>query len=315
MTQQIATEVSRLRSRAPALLALAAVLAVVSPGPARGQEESSLDADQLLHYPWIYSGTDDGIAFSSVDLGAQSTNFLSIPISFWMRRLPCCGNPITPEVEGRTFGWRLRVTGVIGIAEFDSIAEFDVKSVDLGAIFPGIELLFKTGQRSVLRPYVDIGWGATSTDTTTLVYGEAGLRTEFVFPWRTWELGIEPRFSGGYAFTDIENADLGHIKISSKVSARYPLGFTIRGQTPDVGVYFDPMWYPNSITFPTSGGEGQSVDVQYELGVTLGFRFLAPMLCRLFRWPRLGIGWRFGDGTDGWHIRIGGDRIIRLPLP
>jgi hypothetical protein len=204
---------------------------------------------------------------------------------------------------------------MFGFAEFDSIAEFDVKSVDLGGIFPGIELLFKTGERSMLRPYIDVGWAATSADTTTLVYGEVGLRTEFVFPWRTWELGLEPRFSGGYAFTDIENADLGNVKISSKVDARYPLGFLIRGQTPDVGVYFEPTWYPRSINITTSAGEEREVHVQYELGVTLGFRYLAPMLCRLFRWMRLGVGWRFGDGTDGWHIRIGGDRVTRLPLP
>ncbi len=308
-------EILGLRSRAPIALALAAVLAAVSPEPARGQEMPSLDPDQLVHYPWIYSSSDDAIDFAGVGLGAQSTNFLSIPISFWMRRLPCCGNPITPKIEGRTFGVRLRITGVIGFAEFDSIAEFDVKSVDLGAIFPGIELLFKTGERSMLRPYIDVGWGATSADTTTLVYGEMGLRTEFVFPWKTWELGIEPKVSGGYSFTDIENADLAHVKVSSKVDARYPLGFLIRGQTPDVGVYFEPIWYPNSFTFPTSGGEEQAVHVQYELGVTFGFRYLAPMLCNLFRWMRLGVGWRFGDGTDGWHIRIGGDRVTRLPLP
>ena len=98
---------------------------------------------------------DDGIGFSSAGSGAQSTTILSIPISIWMRSLPCCGNPTTPEVEGRTLGIRLRLTSIIGLAEFDDIEDFDVNSVDLGAILPGIELLFSTGQRSVLRPFVD----------------------------------------------------------------------------------------------------------------------------------------------------------------
>lgn len=310
-----AIEMRGLRCRAAVLLALAAALAVVVPRPASCQETPVLDTDQVLDYGWIYSRSDDGIAFSGVSLGAQSTNVLSIPISFWIRRLPCCGNPITPETEGNTFGVRLRLTSLIGIAQFDSIAEFDVKSVDLGAIFPGIELLFKTGRRSMLRPYLDVGWAATSSSQTTLVFGELGLRTEFVFPWKRWELGLEPRLKGGYSFTDIENADLGHVTISAKMDARYPLGFTIRGQTPDIGVYFEPSWFPNEISFPTSGGEQKSVTAQYEVGATLGFRFLAPMLCGLFRWPRLGIGWQFGDGTDGWRIRIGGDRVTRLPLP
>lgn len=296
-------------------LALASVLAGVSPGTVRAQEAPELDPDQVLDYAWLYSRTDDGIAFTDVGLEAQSTNILSIPVSFWMRRLPCCGNPITPGIEGRTFGVRLRLTGVIGFAQFDSISEFDINSVDLGAILPGVELLFKTGERSILRPYLDVGWGSTSSTETTLVYGELGLRTEFVWGWRRWELGLEPRLKGGYAFTDIDNIDLAHITISAKMDARYPLGFQIGGQTPDVGVYVQPSWYPNDIVALDSGGEQKSITSQFEVGATAGFRFLAPMLCGLFRMPRLGLGYRFGDGTGGWTIKIGGDRVIRLPLP
>lgn len=307
---------SRSSARCAAVgLALASVLAAVLPGDACAQESPQLDPDQVLDYAWLYSRTDDGIVFTDIALEAQSTNILSIPVSFWMRRLPCCGNPITPEIEGRTFGVRLRLTGVIGFAAFDSIAEFDINSVDVGAILPGVELLFKTGERSILRPYVDVGWGSTSSSETTLVYGELGLRTEFVWGWRRWELGLEPRLKGGYSFTNIDNVDLGHVTISAKMDARYPFGFQVGGQTPDVGVYFEPSWFPNDIDIPTASGEQKSITSQYEVGATLGFRYLAPMLCGLFRMPRLGLGYRFGDGTGGWTIKIGGDRVIRLPLP
>ena len=127
-------------------LAVTLAFAAAWPGAAIAQDSPQLDPDQVLDYAWLYSRTGDAVAFTDLGLEAQSTNILSIPISFWMRRLPCCGNPITPEIEGRTFGVRLRLTGVIGFAAFDSIAEFDINSVDLGAILPGIELLFKTGE-------------------------------------------------------------------------------------------------------------------------------------------------------------------------
>lgn len=297
------------------VVALVAMLSSILAGTALAQDLPLLDPDEVLDYRWIYSRSDDGIAFAADGLGAQSTNLLSIPISLWLRRLPCCGNPASEAVSGRTFGVRLRLTGVLGYADFDTIEDFDIKSVSLGAIFPGVEFLFKTGQRSMLRPYIDIGFGATSSDSTSVVYGEAGLRTEFVWPWKRWELGLEPRMKGGYGFTDIEDADLGNITISAKADARFPLGFTIGGQTPDVGVYFEPSWSPNPITYLAPDGEEKSLTAQYELGVTMGFRFLPPMLCKLFRVPRLGIGWRFGEGTTGLHIRIGGDRVTRLPLP
>jgi hypothetical protein len=294
---------------------IAGLLSLAAVETGRAQDAPTLDPDQVLNYRGIYSRGDDGIVYGSTSLGAQSTNLLSIPISFWLRRLPCCGNPPSPEVDDHTFGVRLRLTGVIGYAEFDSIAEFDIGSVDLGAIFPGIEFMFKTGDRSMLRPYLDIGYATTSSDSTSIVYGELGLRTEFVWPLKRWELGLEPRLKGGYGFTDIEDADLGHVTISAKADARYPLGFAMGGYTPDIGVYFEPSWSPFPVTYQTTGGEERSLSTQYELGVTMGFRFLAPMLCSLFRMPRLGIGWRFGDGTSGVHIRIGGDRVTRLPLP
>ena len=116
-------------------------------------------------------------------------------------------------------------------------------------------------------------------------------------------------------FAGLMNADLGQVTISSKVDARYPLGFTIQGYTPDIGAYFEPSWSPSPVNFLTSDGTEQSVRWQFEVGGTVGFRYLAPMFCDLFRWMRLGVGYRFGEGIGGWHIRIGGDRLTRLPLP
>jgi len=67
------------RRRTRAVVTLSAALSAMWPTLAGGQEAPSLDPDQALDYGWIYSRTDDGIAFSDVSLGAQSTNLLSIP--------------------------------------------------------------------------------------------------------------------------------------------------------------------------------------------------------------------------------------------
>ena len=98
------------------------------------------------------------------------------------------------------------------------------------------------------------------------------------------------------------------------MDARYPLGFTIGGSTPDVGGYFEPGFFPNGLSFTNSDGSRTSIQKQYEVGITLGFRDLAPKIW-FFRVPRLGVGYRYGDGLTGLQIRIGGDRVTRLPLP
>ena len=68
------------------------------------------------------------------------------------------------------------------------------------------------------------------------------------------------------------------------------------------------------MNFTDEVGGRESVRWQYEVGVTLGFRVQAPKIW-FIRVPRLGVGYRFGDGLEGLSIRIGGDRVTRLPLP
>ena len=91
-----------------------AICALALPGPARCQEAPVLDTDQVLDYGWLYSRSGRRRSLLGREPGRAEHQRPQHPISFWMRRLPCCGNPVTPESEGRTFGVRLRITGVIG---------------------------------------------------------------------------------------------------------------------------------------------------------------------------------------------------------
>ena len=78
--------------------------------------------------------------------------------------------------------------------------------------------------------------------------------------------------------------------------------------------YMNGVWYVSLMTAGVAYIAGRG-GVFFIIGGYVSYWFLAPMLCSLFRVPRLGIGWRFGDGASGWHIRIGGDRVTRLPIP
>jgi len=283
-------------------LLLASFGLVLLPSPSRAQDASDLDLGDEVVYPWIMSSADGG--FGSGSAGDQSSRVLTVPVSIWLRRL----------TDGRKLGLRLRVTGVIGYQDFDRLEEFDVESIRLGGVFPGIEFLVPLSDRSMLRPFVDIGIGLTNTAIDELLLTTFGLRTEFVFPWRRWELGLEPRAQVGMSWADTDLVDDEYAMINAHMDARYPLGFTIGGQHPDVGGYFTPGYFPNGLNFTDEAGGRESVRMQYEIGVTLGFREQAPKIW-FVRVPRLGVGYRFGDGLTGLSIRIGGDRVTRLPLP
>jgi hypothetical protein len=255
-----------------------------------------------VNYPWILSSADGG--FGSGSVGDQNSRVLTVPVSIWLRRL----------TGGRTLGLRLRITGVIGYQDFERLADFEVESIRLGGVFPGIEFLLPLSDRSMLRPFMDIGIGLTSTEIAEVLLTTIGLRTEFVFPWKQWELGLEPRAQVGLSWSNTELGDQEYATLTARMDARYPLGFTIGGSTPDVGGYFEPGFFPNSLSFTNADGSRTSIQKQYEVGITLGFRDLAPRIW-FFRVPRLGLGYRYGDGLTGMQIRIGGDRVTRLPLP
>ena len=283
--------------------AVAGVLVLIStPAPARSQAPVDLEAGDEIHYPWTLGAAAGG--FDSGSIGDQTSRVVAIPVSIWLRRL----------TEERRVGLRLRLTGVLGFQDFERLQEFDVNSIRLGGVFPGLEALFPLSRRSMLRPFADIGIGLTNTAIDEVWLTTFGLLSEFVFPWKRWELGLEPRAQVGLSWADTDLLDQQYAWLSARADARYPLRFEIGGSTPDVGVYLEPGWFPNDLVFSEASGVKRSVVWQYEFGATLGFRDLAPKIW-FIRVPRLGVGYRFGDGLTGWRIRIGGERVTRLPLP
>ena len=283
-------------------LLLASVGLLLAPTRSRAQDTPDLELGDEINYPWTFSTTEGG--FGSGSAGDQSSQVLTIPVSIWLRRL----------TDGRKLGLRLRVTGVIGYQDFERLEDFKVESIRLGGVFPGIEFLIPLSDRSMLRPFADIGIGLTNAEIEEVLLTTFGLRTEFVFQWKRWELGLEPRAQMGVSWANTELVDGEYVMLTARMDARYPLGFQIGGETPDIGAYFEPGYFLNTLEFTGVGGTGESIEKQYEIGVTIGFREQAPKIW-FVRVPRIGVGYRFGDGLTGLRIRIGGDRATRLPLP
>jgi hypothetical protein len=275
-------------------LVMASAALTLAPNGSLAQEPVDLELGDEVNYPWTLSTADGG--FGSGSAGDQSSRVLTVPVSIWLRRL----------TDGRRLGLRLRLTGVIGYQDFERLEDFDVESIRLGGVFPGIEFLVPLSDRSMLRPFVDIGVGLTNTEIDELLLTTFGLRTEFVFSWKRWELGLEPRAQVGRTWANTDLVDDEYAMITGQMDARYPLGFTIGGQHPDVGAYFTPGYFPNRLNFTDEVGGRQSVRWHYEVGMTLGFREEAPRIW-FIRVPRLGVGYRFGDGLTGLSIRLTAD--------
>jgi len=90
-----------------------------------------------------------------------------------------------------------------------------------------------------------------------------------------------------------------------------PSGSRSAVHQPDAGVYFESGYLFNELSFVTGTGDPLKIDQQYEVGGSFGFRDRATIW--VVTLPRVGVGYRFGGGLKGIRIRIGGNRVLRLP--
>lgn len=264
------------------------------PPMARAQSQFPVETRETINYAFDYA-----YGFGTYEVTDQKVTLLQVPISITLRSL-----------EKHNWGLRLRLSGVAAIHNFTRIEDFEIEQIRYVTVVPGIEFLFPTGSRSLLRPYLDLGVAKPEVGSA-IPLSAAGVRWEFVTKWQRWEIGVEPRLQVGLARTDTKKDDEKFGDLAAYLDARYPFWFQISRHQPDWAIYIESGWLFDELTFLTLSGDRQGIDQQHEVGVSLGFRDRAKLW--FVTLPRLGVGYRFGGGLSGIRIRIGGNRMLRFP--
>lgn len=278
---------------------LAVLLAVGGGRPADASAiQTQVAPEPIVSHDYLDSYAASG--FGGYEIGDQTTRVLNVPVTIWLR-----------HTRDHPWGLRLRVTGVLGVQQFDRVGDLRPDDIRAAALIPGVELVFPLSRTSTLRPYLDVGAGWELDGDRAVGYSSAGLWTEFVFPWRAFELGLEPRAAWRASWRD-DGPGTGHALVSIRADARHPLWFEIAGHLPEVGPYLEPGYFVNGLEFTTAAGRTIELRQQYEVGVGFSFRGEAPRLW-FVRVPYIGLGYRFGGDLQGLRVRIGGDRLTRLP--
>lgn len=287
-----------LRRFLPPFLALIALPTAIS-----AQETLQSDLDLLLNYGYLGGFFDPGIAGYETD--DRSVRVLNVPLTFTVR-----------DWEDRGWGVRLRFAGVLGVENVDGIEDIPDANVSALALIPGVEVPIPLSKRSLLRPFFDIGLAFSLEDQDDLSPGTVGisalgLRSEFVFPWRKFELGLEP--SAFYSVTwskDELRDDYG--VVGFRADSQYPL-FGIGDKVLTGVLYLQPGWFVDALDLSTDEERsGGAISQQIEFGVGYNWRGEAPRIW-LFTVPPMSIGWSFGDGLNGVRLRVGSSRLTRLP--
>ncbi|MCL7961778.1 MAG: hypothetical protein M8860_02855 [marine benthic group bacterium] len=289
--------------RVSALLVFVAFVSLHSvPIRLAAQQPPDSDLDLLLNYGYLAAFFDPGIAgFETED---RTIRVLNVPFNFTVR-----------DWEDRSWGLRLRFAGVLGVENVDGIGDIPDAKIGAFALIPGLEVPVPLSDRSLLRPFFDVGLAFATEDTedlapATVGISALGLRSEFVFPWRLFELGLEPRLLYSVTWSDEELRDDYGI-LALRADAQYPL-FRIGDKLLTGVVYFQPAWFIDAFDVSSSDmPETSDVRQQYEVGFGWDWRGDAPKIWFL-PVPPVGLGFSFGDGLEGIRIRIGGSRLTRL---
>ena len=232
-------------------------------------------------------------SFDGLDHEGEQIRSIRIPVNITLR-----------DWHEHPFGLRLRLAGTFATNDLYNILDGEFDEISMSSFVPGLEFVIPVGQNHLLRPHFDAGVGFESAKDQTEFLAAVGLRTEFVFAGKYFFAGLEP----GFQVNNRPRISPGDDFVFSPfltLSGRRVLGFTIDGHQPDAGIFIETGYDFNALELTSVRSTRDAVNQQWEVGVGFGFSQSQPMIGP-FRFPRIRVGYRFGD-LEGWRIRIGGD--------
>jgi hypothetical protein len=232
-------------------------------------------------------------SYESLDHSGEQIRSLRIPVYITLR-----------SWQERPFGLRLRLAATFATSDLFDILEEGFENVQVSSFVPGLEFVIPVGKNHLLRPHLDAGVGVQSAADKEAFLATIGLRTEFKFAGKHFFAGLEPGFQvSNRSGTDLESNAVFSPFIT--VSGRRVLGFTIDGHQPDAGIFIETGYDFNALELASVRSTQDAVETRWEVGAGFGFSQSRPKIGP-FSFPRIRIGYRFGD-IEGWRIRIGGD--------
>lgn len=201
----------------------------------------------------------------------------------------------------------LRVTLPVCVGFFDlkaSDVEESGRSDDFASasFVPGVALEFPVYPIWTLEPFVELGVAMDLREDRHAWVYTAGLKSVVEPPAGDFGLRVGNRLVYVGAHTPGSEYDEDFATLETGVELRRAVPLHVARHALDGGVYAMNYLYLEPTELIVND-EPLEVGVQWELGLTLGTR--TPVDLWRFKVPRLGIGYRFGDGVSAVRIVIG----------
>ena len=207
--------------------------------------------------------------------------------------------------ESSRLAWRLTLPLTIGFLDFKAHDVVDnglPQQFDTYSFVPGVELDYAVTDAWTLQPFAEAGVARDrNADVDQRVYS-VGLRTRYDFA----RGPVDWQAYGEVVRVVVEQASLDgtddFTRVRVGLTARRPFTAQRSGRRPDYLVYGFTEAFTDAPAGPAGERDG-GAELQYEMGVTFG----ATETPRIWRipLPRVGLGYRFGDGLSVYRIVFG----------
>jgi hypothetical protein len=205
----------------------------------------------------------------------------------------------------RRFKLEFKLPVAIGVHHFDIIRGEFPSSLQNISFAPGVEVQIPVTSRWTLRPHVHFGYGRelASDGESAWIYW-AGLRSLLTFGVGKFDFGlINTLTRGGYTPNMGEAQNLSMLGTGLEID--HPLGsLKSGGDQLYIKSHVFNFWYLDQLElFLAPDRDPVELRMEWEIGLAIGKK--GKLKIWLFKFDRIGIGYRFSDYTQGIRIFFG----------
>ena len=268
-------------------LALLALLAA----PARAQTATPLSAGEKSVANFAFA-TQLGSGIYTID--GRTIQIYRLPLSYTIRA----------ETEAR---WGLRITFpmTIGFYDFEPMDVLDTglpDNLDTVSLVPGLEFRVPARKNLLLKPFFEAGVAREGSQDLAVAIYSFGLRTFAGFQSGRFDIDLGNGILWSRIDPEGDHLSDAFGSFQTSAHARHLMGVRLASHELEWGLYGSAEVYLDEPDFPLPNPDGD-VSAQYEVGATIGAR--EPYKIWKIKLPKLGIGYRFGPGTDAVRFVIG----------
>lgn len=211
-----------------------------------------------------------------------------------------------PQRAGSRVQWRLLLPVTIGFLDFKPVDVIDSglpEHLDSYAIVPGVAADIRLDHGWALEPYLQAGIAHDRTSAANERVIALGLRSYYDLDRGTTHWQQANELVHVVVDQDETHSSDDFTRLRVGLTARRPFDAYATGQRADVLGYAFVELFTDAPAGPaTQDGKG-GLPAQYEVGFTLGAT--EQMHLWKFPVPRVGFGYRFGDGLQVYRLVLG----------